>query len=99
MRESPALNHVVLGCGDEVTKALCANLLRAIIESNRIEHLRLEIFAPVSSDDFSRFMRTTRSLMILRMSDLAVHGISIHAPSKRTKVWSYSSWWTMKDRV
>jgi hypothetical protein len=76
MRESNTLNNVVLGCGDENTKVLCGNLLRALHENKRNKHLRLEIFAPVPSDDFSRFMRTTRSVTILRMSDLALRGAS-----------------------
>jgi hypothetical protein len=40
MRESNTLNDVVLGCGDENTKVLCGNLLRALHENKRNKHLR-----------------------------------------------------------
>jgi hypothetical protein len=76
MCESRTLNHVVLGCGDEDTKGLCGRLLQALHENSRIKRLILELFSPLPSNDFSRFMRTTRSLTILRTSDLALRDIS-----------------------
>jgi hypothetical protein len=76
MRESRSLNHVILGFGNESTKVLCGRLLQGLHENSHIQRLFLELHSPVPSNDFSRFMQTTRSLTILRTTDVSLQDIS-----------------------